>query len=62
MKLISNTFEHNSFIPERCAFGIKDPDHHMTLGENKNPHLAWSNIPEEAQSLILICVDTDVPS
>jgi Raf kinase inhibitor-like YbhB/YbcL family protein len=34
----------------------------MTLGENKNPHLAWSNIPEEAQSLILICVDTDVPS
>ena len=62
MKLTSNTFEHNAFIPERCAFGIKDSDHHMTLGENKNPHLAWSNIPEEAQSLILICVDTDVPS
>ena len=34
----------------------------MALGENKNPELTWSNIPDEAQSLVLICVDTDVPS
>ncbi len=62
MKLTSNTFEHNTVIPERCAFGIKDPDHHMTLGKNKNPHLTWSDIPKAARSLILICIDTDVPS
>ena len=62
MKLISNSFQHQGYIPERCAFGIKDIENHMALGENKNPQLSWSDIPESTKSLILICVDTDVPS
>ena len=62
MQLTSITFDHNGWIPEKCAFGIKDDETRMALGENKNPELTWSNIPDEAQSLVLICVDTDVPS
>ena len=62
MKLLSNTFQHQEYIPERCAFGIKDTENHMALGKNKNPQLIWSDIHEEAKSLVLICVDTDVPS
>ncbi|MED6344000.1 MAG: phospholipid-binding protein, partial [Pseudomonadota bacterium] len=62
MKLSSNTFQHEGYIPERCAFGIKDTENRMALGENKNPHLSWSEAPDNTKSLVLICVDTDVPS
>ena len=49
MKLLSKTFQHEGYIPERCAFGIKDIENHMALGENKNPQLNWSEIPEGAK-------------
>lgn len=62
MKLTSTSFGHNQRIPGRCCFGIADPLQHMKLGENRNPQLAWSDLPDRAQSLLLICVDTDVPS
>ncbi len=62
MKLSSDTFGQNQRIPERCAFGIACPDEHVKLGDNRNPQLSWSNIPADAKSLVLICVDTDVPS
>ena len=45
MKLVSNSFQHQGYIPERYAFGIKDIENHMALGENKNPQLRWSDIP-----------------
>ena len=62
MKLKSDTFKNEQRIPEKCAFGIPDPVEHLVLGENRNPHLAWSDLPAEARSLVLICIDTDVPS
>ncbi len=62
MRLTSETFRQNERIPQRCAFGIPCPDAHMQLGENRNPQLSWSEIPADAKSLVLICVDTDVPS
>jgi Raf kinase inhibitor-like YbhB/YbcL family protein len=62
MKLSSDTFGQNERIPERCAFGIPCPDEHMKLGDNRNPQLSWRDIPKDARSLALICVDTDVPS
>ena len=62
MQLTSRTFDHRGWIPEKCAFGIKDDETRMALGENKNPQLTWSNIPDGTQSLVLICIDTDVPS
>jgi phosphatidylethanolamine-binding protein (PEBP) family uncharacterized protein len=62
MKLSSNSFPPNGRIPQRCAFGIPDKRNHMKLGENRNPHLQWSDIPEGTMSLVLMCVDSDVPS
>jgi Raf kinase inhibitor-like YbhB/YbcL family protein len=62
MRLASTTFEHNRKIPERCAFGVADPDDHLRLGENRNPQLSWSDLPPDAKSLVLLCVDPDVPS
>lgn len=34
----------------------------MRLGQNRNPQLAWSDIPAAAKSLVLLCIDVDVPS
>lgn len=62
MQITSTTFEHNGKIPERCAFGVPDPDEHLVLGENRNPQLSWSGIPPDTKSLVLLCVDPDVPS
>lgn len=62
MKLTSTSFRHDDPIPGRCAFGVPDAVAHMKLGENRNPQLAWSGIPAGARSLVLICMDVDVPS
>jgi Raf kinase inhibitor-like YbhB/YbcL family protein len=62
MQITSTTFAHNGKIPERCAFGVPDPDEHLKLGENRNPQLSWRDIPADANSLVLLCVDPDVPS
>lgn len=62
MKLTSESFGQNERIPERCAFGIPCPVDHVRLGENRSPQLSWSDIPADAKSLVLLCIDTDVPS
>ncbi|MGB0590582.1 MAG: YbhB/YbcL family Raf kinase inhibitor-like protein [Myxococcota bacterium] len=62
MKLWSDSFKDQAPIPEAFAFGKMDPDTHVTLSDNKNPHLAWDGLPEGTRSLVLICHDPDVPS
>lgn len=62
MRLASETFRNNERIPGRCAFGVPDPATHMKLGQNRNPQLSWSEVPAEAKSLVLFCIDTEVPS
>ncbi len=62
MELISNNFKNNDTIPAGLAFGRPYPENHVTLSDNRNPHLSWINIPEAARSLALICHDPDVPS
>ncbi|MGD8977894.1 MAG: YbhB/YbcL family Raf kinase inhibitor-like protein [Gammaproteobacteria bacterium] len=49
-------------IDERFAFGVKDPESHVRLGANRNPGLRWTEPPAETRSLVLICVDSDVPT
>ncbi|MGE4369224.1 MAG: YbhB/YbcL family Raf kinase inhibitor-like protein [Burkholderiaceae bacterium] len=61
MKLSSKSFADNSPMPERCAFGKIDPQTHIALSNNVNPHLAWSGAPEGTQSFVVICHDPDVP-
>lgn len=62
MLLTSTSIEDNRPIPERCAFGVTDTEEHMRLGENLSPQLSWSGIPGNAKSLVLLCIDPDVPS
>lgn len=62
MKLTSTSFAHDGRIPGRCAFGIPDEQAHMQLGQNRNPELSWSGVPAGTRSLVLLCIDVDVPS
>ena len=62
MRLHIDGFDNGGVIPERFAFGVMDPATHVRLGANLNPALRWSDITERATSLVLICVDSDVPT
>ena len=62
MKLTSTSFADMQFISERNAFGKIDPDTHVALAGNKNPHLAWTDVPAGTKSFAVICHDPDVPS
>jgi len=62
MKLTSDSFNDAQRIAGDFAFCIQDPAHHVCLGKNLNPQLAWSGAPSGTKSLALICHDPDVPS
>jgi Raf kinase inhibitor-like YbhB/YbcL family protein len=62
MKISSQSFQNHAVIPGAFAFAIQDTKTHITLSSNQNPHLAWSDFPQETQSFALICHDPDVPS
>ena len=62
MQISSDSFKNGERIPARCAFGKPNPETHVELSDNKNPHLAWSGVPAGTKSLVLICHDVDVPS
>ncbi|GAA4329699.1 YbhB/YbcL family Raf kinase inhibitor-like protein [Pigmentiphaga soli] len=62
MKLWSNSFADGQPIPARYAFGKPDPKTQVTLSDNVNPHLAWSDAPAGTQSFALLVHDYDVPS
>ena len=62
MKLTSANFSDNQPMPAELAFCAADPKSHVTLAANRNPQLAWSDVPMGTKSLALICHDPDVPS
>jgi hypothetical protein len=62
MKLVSGCFGDGAQMPVECAFCAPDPKSHVSLSENLNPDLSWSDLPAGTQSLVLICHDRDVPS
>jgi len=62
MKLIIDGFGDGQPLPERFAFGIPDPLQKMQFGENRNPRIRWQDLPAGTRSLVLLCVDSDVPS
>ena len=62
MQLMSSSFGHQQRIPGEFAFAVPDPAQHLKLSSNRNPHLCWSGAPSATRSLVLICVDTDVPT
>ena len=62
MKLRSDSFQDGRPIPGEYAFCVIDPKSHVTLSDNRNPHLAWDDVPAGTKSFALICHDVDVPS
>ncbi|MFJ9450995.1 MULTISPECIES: YbhB/YbcL family Raf kinase inhibitor-like protein [unclassified Herbaspirillum] len=62
MKLWSDSFQDGAVIPGEFAFAVSDPKNHVALSSNKNPHLAWSDLPPGTRSLVLVVHDPDVPS
>lgn len=51
MKLASSAFSHNGAIPKK----------HSCDGGDVSPPLAWSGVPVDAKSLVLIVDDPDAP-
>ena len=62
MNIWSDSFTEGGMIPPECAFAVVDPQAHVRLSSNRNPHLAWNDVPTGTQSLILFCHDVDAPS
>ena len=62
MQLTSKSFSDGAPIPGEFAFAVIDPVNHIALSTDRNPELAWSNIPEGTKSFALICHDPDVPT
>ena len=62
MKLTSRAFANDSRIPDKYCFGNPSSSDHVQLGQNRNPDLTWDDLPGAARSLVLICVDPDVPT
>jgi phosphatidylethanolamine-binding protein (PEBP) family uncharacterized protein len=62
MQLISQSFQDGQRIPGEFAFAVPDAASHVALSSNRNPHLAWSDVPDGTRSFVLVCHDPDVPS
>jgi len=62
MKLTSQSFSDQGRMPARNAFGKIDPQMHVALSDNANPHLRWEGAPAGTRSYVVICHDIDVPS
>ena len=62
MYLRIEEFEDQHAIPGDLAFGVIDAKKHVRLSANRNPTLEWNALPAGTRSLVLLCVDVDVPS
>jgi Raf kinase inhibitor-like YbhB/YbcL family protein len=57
MRIHSNSFEPGGPIAAEFALGAMDG-----FGGNRNPHLAWDDVPPGARSFALLCIDADAPT
>ena len=62
MKFTSESFVDGGALPEYYAFCVPDRVARVRPGPNRNPHLAWSDLPKGTQSVVILCHDPDVPS
>ena len=58
MRIYSKDFGDMQRMPAWCAFGTFELGR-FRFRENHNPHLAWTDVPDGAQSFALICDDLD---
>lgn len=57
MQLTSDSLRNGAAIDREFAAGDAEG-----FAPNRNPHLAWSEVPDGTRSFALICVDPDVPT
>ena len=62
MKLEVPSFGNGDPIPGRLALCVPADEGHVALGENRSPHLRWSETPEGTRSLAIVMHDPEVPS
>lgn len=62
MQLSSHSFQDGQAIPGEFAFAVPDATAHVLLSSNRNPQLAWRDVPAGTQSFVIVCHDPDVPS
>ena len=61
MRIHSNSFQHQQSLPAEFAAGQPTADG-FGFAPNRNPHLAWDEVPSGTRSFVLLCVDPDVPT
>ena len=57
MRIHSDSFENGKPIAAEFAMGAPEG-----FGGNRNPHLAWDDVPEGTRSFALLCIDADAPT
>jgi Raf kinase inhibitor-like YbhB/YbcL family protein len=57
MRLWSDDFDNAAPIPAGFAMGQADG-----FAANRNPHLAWEEVPQGTRSFALLCIDPDAPT
>lgn len=62
MNIDIDGWQEEAAIPSRFAFGKPGSDGPFAPSDNVSPAVRWSGAPEGTRSLVLICVDPDVPS
>jgi Raf kinase inhibitor-like YbhB/YbcL family protein len=61
MHIRSNSFQRHQPLPVEFAAGQPTADG-FGFAANRNPHLAWDEVPAGTKSFALLCVDPDVPT
>jgi Raf kinase inhibitor-like YbhB/YbcL family protein len=57
MQIRSDSFADRGALAAEFAMGTPDG-----FGGNRNPHLAWDDVPAGTRSFALMCIDVDVPT
>ncbi|HYG07527.1 MAG TPA: YbhB/YbcL family Raf kinase inhibitor-like protein [Stenotrophomonas sp.] len=57
MRLTTDSFQTGQPIPSEFAMGVP-----TGFGGNRNPQLAWDEVPAGTRSFALLCIDPDVPT
>lgn len=57
MRIWSESFENGARIPAQFAMGQADG-----FAGNRNPQLAWDEVPAGTRSFALLCIDPDAPT
>ena len=62
MHIHSDSFGPSQRLPAEFAAGQVNPDGSVGVARNRNPHLAWDDVPACTHSFALLCIDPDVPT